>query len=73
MQLLKKYNGWKGWQVKRAIRHKGAGVPTVAELELLENKTSLVISAHDYRAAKAKERQSDRHNADLYIPLESFK
>jgi len=25
---------WKGWQVKRAIRHKGAGVPTVAELEL---------------------------------------
>lgn len=64
---------WKGWQVKRAIRHKGAGVATAAELELLENKTSLVISAHDYRAAKAKERRIDHQNADIYIPLESFK
>lgn len=63
---------WKGWQVKRTIRHKGAGVATAAELELLENKTSLVIFAHDYLSAKAEERRSDLQNSDIY-PLESFK
>lgn len=64
---------WKGWQVKRALRHKGAGRPTVAELELLENKTGVVISARDYEAARARERLSDLQNAEKYFPLKSFR
>lgn len=64
---------WKGWQVRRAIRHKGAGNPTREDLELLEQKTTIVISSADYRAARVRETTADRQNADKYFPLESFK
>jgi hypothetical protein len=62
----------KSWQVKRAIKHKGAGNPTRADLELLENKTGIVVSIDDYRAVRAKEKAADRENADIYFPLNSF-
>lgn len=60
---------WKGWQVKRALRHKGAGNSTRQDLELLEEKTSVVFSNADYRAARAREIAAERQNADKYFPL----
>jgi hypothetical protein len=57
----------KGWEVRRALRHKGAGNATREDLNLIENKTNIVVTATDYQAARAKESAADRQNMTKYF------
>ncbi len=60
--------GWIKWlQVKRALRHKGAGVATRADLLLLDDHTDVDIDEGDYLNSGKLERLADIANIEKYF------
>lgn len=57
----------KGWSVRRALRHKGAGIATREDLYLIEEKTDRVVSTSDYLAVTSKEIAANRQNMTKYF------
>lgn len=45
----------KGFQIVRALRHKRAGNPTTLDLDLIREKTKIVVTNRDFKRALAKE------------------